>query len=195
VSAQRETPNEERGTEEKEMPGLGKSGKIISINVSKKKGQFKTPVKEAELIVGKGISGDAHLGFGHRQVSLLMLESIAQQKVALGLMPDLNRRQECLRPHGVDSCPELKGKTIALAPGVFAENFTTQGIDLSGLNIGDELIVNKKIRLRVSQIGKECHTRCAIYRLVGDCIMPAMGIFCEVLESGMVKPGDKIERS
>jgi len=163
------------------MSPSGKIGKIISINISKKRGQIKTPVKEVELISGKGVKGDAHLGFGHRQVSLLMIESIEAQK-------------KKFKELGVQTCDELKGKKIELAPGVFAENFTTQGLDLSEVKIGDELIINESIRLRVSQIGKECHTHCAVYKLVGDCIMPVLGIFCEVLDSGMVKVGDKIAR-
>lgn len=163
------------------MSKPGKSGKIASVNLSRKRGQVKQPVEKAELICGKGFAGDGHLGFGHRQVSLLMLESITEQK-------------KRLEQAGVESCQENQGKKISLAPGVFAENLTTLGIDLSGICVGEELVVKDRIRLRVSQIGKECHTRCAVYRLVGDCIMPALGIFCEALDSGTVKPGDKIER-
>ena len=163
------------------MKGPARTGRIISINVSKRKGTIKTPVESAELVAGQGIKGDAHMGFQHRQVSLLMSESIAAQK---------KKFQEM----GVESCAELKGKKIDLNPGVYAENFTTKGIDLSQLKIGDVLEVAGRIRLRVSQIGKECHTRCAIYKLVGDCIMPVQGIFCEVLDSGMVKVGESIER-
>jgi len=163
------------------MNQSGKAGKIISINISKKRGQIKSPVKEVELIPGKGIKGDAHLGFGHRQVSLLMIESISAQR-------------KKFKELGVQTCDELKGKKIELAPGVFAENFTTQDLDLSEVKIGDGFIINDKVRLRVSQIGKECHTHCAVYKLVGDCIMPSLGIFCEVLDSGIVKVGDKIAR-
>ena len=163
------------------MSARKKRGKIISINISKRKGQIKTPAPKAELIVGQGIKNDAHLGFGHRQVSLLMSESIEEQKKKFAEL-------------GVESCAELKGKKIELAPGVFAENFTTKDINLFDLKIGDELLVAGRIRLRVSQIGKECHTRCAIYKLVGDCIMPAQGIFCEVLDSGEVQTGDSIEK-
>lgn len=163
------------------MTGKSNRGKIVSINLSKKKGQTKTPVPQAEFIVGQGLKNDAHIGFGHRQVSLLMAESIEGQK---------KRFMEL----GVESCAELKGKKIELGPGVFAENFTTQKINLAGLKVGDKLLVAGKIRLRVSQIGKECHTRCAVYKLVGDCIMPAQGIFCEVLDSGEVKTGDTIEK-
>ena len=163
------------------MTGKAKRGKIVSINLSKRKGQIKTPVACAEIIAGQGLRGDAHLGFGHRQVSLLMSESIEEQRKRFAEL-------------GVESCAELKGKKIEPGPGVFAENFTTRKIELSGLKVGDLLIVAGKIRLRVSQIGKQCHTRCAVYKLVGDCIMPAQGIFCEALDSGDVKTGDTIEK-
>jgi len=172
------------GRKEREMNERGESGKagrIISVNISRRKGTVKKPVAEAELVAGKGVAGDAHLGFAHRQVSLLMMESIEEQR----------KRFEEL---AIQSCDAIKGKKIRIEPGAFAENLTTRGIDLSSLKIGDELRINKKIRLRVSQIGKECHTHCAIYHLVGECIMPSLGIFCEVLEGGAVKPGDRIER-
>jgi len=156
-------------------------GKIVSINVSKRRGTVKTPVPSAELIAGQGIRDDAHVGFGLRQVSLLMIESIELQK---------KRFEQA----GVSSCGEINGKKVELGPGVFAENFTTRGLDLEDVKVGDEFLVAGKIRLRVSQVGKECHTRCAIYKLAGDCIMPTQGIFCEVLDSGEVKVGDEIER-
>jgi MOSC domain-containing protein YiiM len=152
----------------------GASGTIVSINISRKKGQAKTPVPEARIIAGEGISDDAHRGFGHRQVSLLMIESIEEQKARLGGRSD-----------------------IGIGPGAYAENFTTRGLDLQGLEVGVELFVRGKegtVRLRVSQIGKECHTKCAIYKIAGDCIMPALGIFCEVLEGGTVRTGDRIEK-
>jgi molybdopterin adenylyltransferase len=163
------------------MTQPGKRGTIISINISKRKGQIKKPVPSAQLLAGQGIKNDAHINFGHRQVSFLMNEQIQAQK-------------QKWKDLGIESCGEIKGKKIELAPGVFAENFTTQNIDLSGLKIGDQFLVGGKIRLKVSQIGKECHTRCAIYKVVGDCIMPVLGIFCEVLDSGEVKVGDEIER-
>jgi MOSC domain-containing protein YiiM len=147
------------------------AGVIVSINTSRKKGQVKKPVPTAELVAGQGIKDDAHRGFGHRQVSLLALESIEAQKS---------------RPGG-RSC-------VPLEPGAFAENLTTRGIDLASLKVGDELLVGGKIRLRVSQIGKECHTRCEIFKRAGDCIMPGQGIFCEVLEGGMVRAGDLVEK-
>ncbi len=83
---------------------------------------------------------------------------------------------------------------VALGPGSYAENLTTRGIDLGALRLGDELAVGAAVRLRVSQIGKECHTKCAVYKLTGDCIMPVRGIFCEVLAGGTVRPGDAVEK-
>ncbi len=150
----------------------GKAGRIVSINVSRKKGQSKTPVPEAEVVAGEGIIDDAHRTFGHRQVSLLMLESIEEQAARIG-----------------------DGGSVKVGAGAFAENFTTQGIELRGLKIGDELVVGRgRVRLKITQIGKECHTRCAIYKFAGDCIMPELGVFCEVLEGGTVKAGDAIEK-
>jgi len=147
------------------------TGTIVSVNTSRKKGQIKTPVLSAELVAGKGIAGDAHLGFAHRQVSLLMIEDIEEQKSRLAA-----------------------GSAIPLGPGAFAENLTTREIDLGGFAVGDELFVGDGIRLRVSQIGKECHTKCAVFHLTGDCIMPVRGIFCEVLAGGTIRPGDAIEK-
>jgi molybdopterin adenylyltransferase len=150
------------------------TGTIVSVNISPKKGQTKTPVARAEIIRGEGLRDDAHRLFGHRQVSLLMLESIEAQKARLGA----NARVE-------------------IGPGAFAENLTTRGIDLTGLKIGDELVVHGRggtVRLKVTQIGKECHTKCAVYHLTGECIMPGLGIFCEVLEGGTVRAGDPIEK-
>ena len=81
-----------------------------------------------------------------------------------------------------------------IVDGAFAENLTTRDIDLPGLEIGDELLIGGRILLRVTQIGKECHTKCAVYNLTGDCIMPTRGIFCEVLDGGTVRVGDSIEK-
>jgi MOSC domain-containing protein YiiM len=148
-------------------------GKIVSANVSKKKGTIKKPVPEIEFMVGQGVRGDAHAGPGDRQVSLLMLESIEKQQRLIEQRP---------------------GKSMKLKPGDFAENLTTQGIDLLALKLGDELLVGEQIRLRVSKIGKECHTKCAIFYRVGECVMPKEGIFCEVRTGGVARPGDRIER-
>jgi molybdopterin adenylyltransferase len=150
----------------------GKTGRIVSINISRKKGQVKTPVPEAEIVTGEGIIDDAHRAFGHRQVSLLMLESIEEQAARVGGAED-----------------------FAIGPGAFAENLTTRGLDLRDIKVGGELVIGGgRVRLRISQIGKECHTRCAIFKLTGDCIMPELGVFCEVLEGGTVRVGDAIEK-
>jgi len=149
----------------------GRAGSIVSVNTSAKKGQIKCPVSSVELRAGRGIEGDAHQDFGHRQVSLLAIEDIDTQRERLGEAP-----------------------AVPLGPGAFAENLTTRGIDLGALAIGDELVVGDAVRLRVTQIGKECHTKCAVYHLTGDCIMPVRGIFCEVLAGGPVRPGDGIEK-
>jgi len=150
----------------------GKAGRIVSINISRKKGQAKTPVSEAEIVAGEGLVDDAHRAFGHRQVSLLMLESIEEQAARVG-----------------------GGGNTAIGPGAFAENLTTRGLDLRDIRVGDELVIGGgRVRLKISQVGKECHTRCAIFKLTGDCIMPELGVFCEVLEGGMVRVGDAIEK-
>jgi len=149
-----------------------KAGRIVSINISRKKGQVKTPVPEAEIVAGEGIIDDAHRAFGHRQVSLLMLESIEEQAARVG-----------------------GGGNMAIGPGAFAENLTTCGLDLRDIKVGDELVIGGgRVRLKISQIGKECHTRCAIFKLTGDCIMPEVGVFCEVVEGGTVRVGDVIEK-
>jgi MOSC domain-containing protein YiiM len=147
------------------------AGTIVSVNTSPKKGQAKTPAASVEVLAGRGVDGDAHRDFGRRQVSLLMIEDIEAQRARLG-----------------------EAASVFIGPGAFAENLTTRGIDLGTLAVGDELAVGDRVRLRVSQIGKECHAGCAVFRLAGDCIMPVRGIFCEVLSGGTVRPGDRIEK-
>lgn len=157
-------------------------GRIVSINLSGRKRVPKKPVDEATLVSGMGLAGDAHAAPGDRQVSLLMVESI-------------DRARAAVEERGWGGAPAgRKPDAAILVPGVYAENLTTSGIDLSSLRIGDELRVGTGVRLRVSKIGKECHTQCAIYHLVGDCVMPREGIFCEVLEGGSIRKGDRIER-
>lgn len=141
--------------------------KVVSINISDKKGMRKKPVKEAEIITDHGIKGDAHASnTWHRQISLLALESIKK-------MQDLG---------------------LKVKPGDFAENITTEGIDLVALPVGTGMKIGD-IEAEVSQIGKECHTRCAIYYLAGDCVMPKEGIFVKVLKGGKIKVGDEISVS
>ena len=140
-------------------------GKIISINISDKKGVRKKPVKEAILKTDFGMEGDAHASSKwHRQVSLLALESIKK----------------------------MQDKGLKVNPGDFAENITTEGIDLLKLPVGTKMIIGNNIEVEVSQIGKVCHTRCEIYNQAGDCVMPKEGIFVKVLKGGKVKQGDEI---
>lgn len=140
-------------------------GKIVSINISEKKGVRKKPVDEVLLKTEYGIEGDAHASSEwHRQVSLLAQESIKKMQ-DLGL--DVNA-------------------------GDFAENITTEGIDLVSLPVGTRMTIGNGIEVEVSQIGKECHTRCAIYYQAGDCVMPKEGIFVRVINGGTVRKGDDI---
>ncbi len=141
------------------------SGIITAISVSKRKGVAKTNVEEAELIAEWGIEGDAHAGKWHRQVSLLAEESI-----------------EKMRQLGVD-----------VSAGDFAENLTLTGLDVPHFVVGDRLCCGDA-ELEVTQIGKECHSRCAIYFAVGDCVMPKEGVFAKVIRGGTLKPGMKVER-
>lgn len=138
---------------------------IIAVCTSPEKGQRKKNIGESMLIKDMGLESDAHAGFAHRQVSLLAEESIAK----------------------------MLEKGLDVGPGDFAENLTTRGIDLPNLPIGTRLQVGSAAILRVSQIGKECHDRCAIYYQAGDCVMPREGIFAEVLQGGIVKVGDRID--
>jgi len=141
-------------------------GKIVSINISDKKGMRKKPVNEVSLKTDYGIEGDAHASSTwHRQVSLLALESIEK----------------------------MKNKGLNVKPGDFAENITTEGIDLPSLPIGTKIEIGEGVVGEVSQIGKECHTRCAIYYQAGDCVMPKEGIFIKVLNGGKIKNGDKVQ--
>jgi len=140
------------------------SASVIAVCTSKNKGERKTPVSNVNVLPDHGIEGDAHAGDWHRQVSLLAQESIEKMQ-RLGL---------------------------SVKAGDFAENITTIGINLPSLPIGTKLKVGETI-LEVTQIGKECHTRCAIYYQAGDCVMPKEGIFTRVLHGGGIKPGDVVE--
>jgi FdhD protein len=139
--------------------------KIVSIATSKKKGTRKTCVKEAELIPDHGIDGDAHAGKWHRQVCFLASESI-----------------EKARSGGLD-----------VTFGDFAENIATTGIDWKNVPVGTRLKLGEKALVEVTQIGKECVKKCAIFYQAGDCIMPREGVFARVLEGGIIRTGDKIE--
>ncbi|MEW6026048.1 MAG: MOSC domain-containing protein [Planctomycetota bacterium] len=150
-------------------------GKIIGVCISDRKGIPKKNIGSAYLEKGLGIKDDAHSGHWHRQISLLANEAIETMRQKLS------------------EAKSASGGGFNLVEGSFAENLTTEGIDLKNLPIGTELKVGESVRLKVTQIGKECHIKCAIFRKVGNCIMPLEGIFAEVLESGTVKVGDKIE--
>jgi MOSC domain-containing protein YiiM len=145
-------------------------GKVFSINLSKSKGVSKSSVNEANLVENLGFENDAHAGTDLRQVSLLSIESIRKQT----------------------GCEKVKKTGISLKPGDFAENITTEGIDLTKLEIGFKIKIGEVILLKVTKIGKECHKYCSIYYKIGDCIMPREGMFAKVIKGGVVKKGDKI---
>ena len=138
--------------------------KIISVNISENTGEQKTPISEGQLKEGSGLVGDAHSGTD-RQVSLLAVESIQK----------------------------MQQKGLDVNPGDFAENITTEGIDLLSLPIGTVLSIGKQIVLKVTQIGKVCPEPCAIYYQAGECVMPKEGIFADVLTGGKISPGDQIQ--
>jgi MOSC domain-containing protein YiiM len=139
-------------------------GKVLAVNTSEDKGTKKTNIQSCALLKDFGLKGDAHGGPWHRQVSLLANESIEK----------------------------MRAKGLNVNYGDFAENITTEGVGLIHLSIGTEIRIGDSVLLRVTQIGKECHTRCAIYYQAGDCVMPKEGIFAEVVREGKVKVGDEI---
>ena len=138
--------------------------KVVSVNISERKGTIKHPVPEIQLKLRHGIVGDAHAGDWHRQVSMLAEESIDTMRA---------------------KCP------IPLDSGIFAENINTEGIDLKSLPVGTHLTLGET-EVEVTQIGKECHNDCAIKQAVGTCVMPTEGIFVIVVREGTVRPGDEI---
>ncbi len=142
-----------------------RSGKIIAVSVGGSKGKKKTPVPSATLIAEHGVRGDAHAGPGPRQVSLLAAESIGK----------------------------MREKGLQVGPGDFAENITVEGFDLLNVRIGDRIRAGEAV-LEISQIGKVCHDRCAIYIQAGDCVMPREGVFARVVLGGKVAPGDPVRR-
>lgn len=140
------------------------SGKIIAVCSAPEKGMIKRNIGEGVLIEEIGLEGDAHAGFMHRQVSLIAMEDIRT----------------------------MMEKLPSLVPGSFAENLTTEGFDLSRLKIGDRLKAGEAL-LEVSQLGKECHTKCEVFKQSGECIMPQKGVFTRVIKGGRVKTGDAVE--
>lgn len=143
------------------------SGKIVAVCISKEKGVRKKSIGEAKLVAGWGMEGDAHTGKWHRQVSLLSASSIEKMR-ALG-----------------------KKKGLDLVPGDFAENLTTEGLELFELPVGTYLKAGEAL-LEVTQIGKSCHHDCEIFKQVGHCVMPKEGIFTRVLVGGSIKAEDSI---
>ena len=141
------------------------TGKVLAVCISEKKGIQKTQIPEGKLVEDFGIENDAHAGKWHRQVSLLSFEKI-----------------EAFREKGAE-----------VDFGAFGENLVVEGFDLSKIPVGTQFRIGDAL-LELTQIGKECHSRCAIYKVMGDCIMPREGVFTKVLKGGTVKPGDPVEQ-
>lgn len=140
--------------------------KIVSIATSKKKGTIKKCIDSAELIENHGIKDDAHAGDWHRQLSFLAAESIEK----------------------------ASQEDFKLNFGDFAENIATTGVDWKNEPVGQVFKLGENARVEITQIGKECHKKCAIYYRTGDCIMPKEGVFAKILKGGIIKVGDAIER-
>ena len=139
-------------------------GKILSVNISEKKGEKKYNVGESCALLNLGLADDAHIGMELRQISLLAAESIKK----------------------------IRQKGLNVSYGDFAENLTTEGIELYTLPLGTKIKVGKDVLLEITQIGKTCAKPCAIFYAVGDCVMPKEGIFTRVLSEGNIKIGDDI---
>ena len=138
---------------------------VIAVCRSEEKGTKKEIISEGILKEEYGLAGDAHADCcTHRQVSLLAIESIAK----------------------------MRNQGFNLDPGDFAENLTTEGVELVSLPVGTQLSIGEEIILEVTQIGKECHTGCAIFQQIGKCIMPKEGVFARVIRGGSVRAGDHI---
>jgi MOSC domain-containing protein YiiM len=140
-------------------------GRIKAISVSKERGTKKVNVPEAELRADFGIIGDAHAANWHRQISLLAAESI----------------------------DKMTAKGAKVSPGDFAENITTEGLNLHELPVGSKLKLGQSVELEITQFGKKCHSRCEIFEQVGDCIMPREGVFAKVTRAGAINVGGVIE--
>ena len=138
--------------------------KIVSIAISKKKGTRKVQVDEASLIQDYGLEGDAHAGPWHRQVSFLASESIEK----------------------------AKKNGLYVTFGDFAENIATKGINWQKVPVGTKMHLGDSALVEITQIGKECHNKCAIYYIAGDCIMPREGIFARVLKGGKIRCDDRV---
>ncbi len=140
-------------------------GQVVSVCISSRRGTRKVPVPAIRLQLHHGILGDAHAGDWHRQVSLLAEESVDTMR---------------------------QSSPVPLDPGIFAENILTRGVDLKSLPAGTLLSVGEA-RLRITQIGKDCHSACPIRQATGRCVMPSEGVFAVVDREGTVRPGDIIE--
>ena len=139
-------------------------GKVLAICISEKKGTLKNEINEAKFIEDFGIENDAHAGKWHRQVSLLSFERVE----------------------------EFNARGAGVKPGAFGENLLVEGWDLKTIPVGTKFRCND-VLLEITQIGKECHHGCEIFKKMGDCIMPREGIFAKVIHGGTIKPGDEIE--
>lgn len=139
-------------------------GRILAVCTSERKGTSKENVGRGLLRPDWGLEGDAHAGPWHRQVSLLAWESIER----------------------------MRARGLEVREGSFAENITTQGLQLHTLPVGTRIRLGTAL-VEVTQIGKLCHTKCAVFQTVGDCVMPREGIFARVLEGGEVAVGDQAE--
>ncbi len=139
-------------------------GTVVAVCQSEVTGQPKTTVDSGVLRAGHGLEGDAHAGTWHRQVSLLSEADIDY----------------------------MRDKGLELEPGAFGENLVIRGLDLEALEVGARLRLGEDAVVQITQRGKECHTRCAIYYRAGDCIMPRKGLFAQVNQGGAVAPGDAV---
>ena len=142
---------------------MNKTGRVVAVCISEKKGTQKKQVPCVKLLPDWGIENDAHAGKWHRQVSLLALEKIE----------------------------EFRSRGAEVDFGAFGENIIVEGFDLRTIPVGTRFRIGNAL-LELSQIGKACHSHCEIYKVMGDCIMPREGVFTEVLEGGEVKPGDEV---
>lgn len=138
-------------------------GKILAVCISKARGTCKVNVKQAELVEDWGVKGDAHAGKWHRQVSLLSYERVE----------------------------EFRARGAEVEHGAFGENLVVEGIDFKTLPVGTRFCCNE-VELELTQVGKECHSHCAIYKTMGDCIMPREGVFARVLHGGTIRVGDDL---
>ena len=146
--------------------GKDEGAKLLSINISRVKGEVKRPVSEAVLKEDFGVEGDVHAGSSVKQVSLLDSSEIRAMEERSG---------------------------VELKPGDFAENLTVEGVNMDSFAVGDRLKIGGEVLLEVSQIGKTCHEDCVVKEKTGDCIMPEKGLFFQVLEGGEISPGDRLE--